>query len=203
MFFWYLGLFILAFTMGMLDFSPFLTFLAVALYIIVSIPYIMPLLWSKDTKRMFAYLQKSRNLYYRFLYYLLNGETDSAAQIANKMRAGYIKDMAHAMLYLKEKQFGDARGLLLKMKEGTFKHYYLAVIALEEGDETGYNNHRGQVADKDYRTWLEVEEHAIMGNYSEALSLLDTHISKLRGIKLLSATYYRDELLKRKKVKEG
>ncbi|WP_409270104.1 hypothetical protein V1499_11715 [Neobacillus sp. SCS-31] len=203
MVFWYLGLFILAFTLGMLDLPPFVTFLAITLYIIVSIPYIMPLLWSKDTKRMFLYLQKSRNPYYRFLYYLLNGEVDSAGQIANKMRAGYIKDMALAMLFLKEKQFGEARDLLLKMKEGTFKHYYLAVISLEEGDVTGYNNHRSKVADKDYRTWLEVEEHAIMGNYSEALSLLEAHISKLRGIKLLSATYYRDELLKRKKVEEG
>ncbi|WP_156324713.1 hypothetical protein [Bacillus sp. FJAT-27245] len=58
--------------------------------------------------------------------------------------------MALAMLYLKEKQFTKARDLLFNMKEGTFIHYYLAVISLEEGDETGYYNHRAKVMDKDY-----------------------------------------------------
>lgn len=195
---WYLGLFVIAFLMGMLDVSPFLTFLAVALYIIVSIPYIMPLLWSKDTGRMFAYLKKSRNPYYRFLYSFLKGDLDAAGRIAGKMRAGRVKDMALAMLLLKRKQFDEARSLLTNFKDGTFKFYYLAVSSLEEGDEAGYSTYRGKVTDKDYQIWLEIEQHANKGRFSEALSMLDMQISNLRGIKLLSAVHYKDELLKRK-----
>ncbi|RDU35730.1 hypothetical protein DRW41_16440 [Neobacillus piezotolerans] len=198
MVFWYLGLFMIAFLMGMLDVPSFFTFLAVALYIILSVPYIMPILWSKDPERMYAYLKKSRNLFYRFLYFYLKEDIESANQIAGKMRPGKLKDMALVMLDLKQKRYGEARKILTNIKDGVFKHYYLAVISLEEGDESGYAAHREKVTDRDYRTWLEIEELAKRGKFSEALSLVDTQISILRGIKLLSAIHYRNELVNRK-----
>ncbi|WP_059170541.1 hypothetical protein [Bacillus sp. FJAT-27445] len=194
---WYLGLFIVAFLLGMGDVSPLITFFAVALYIIISIPFIMPLIWSKNPAKMLDYLRKSRSPYYKFLYLFFSEEYEPAEKIARAMRPGKIKDMALAMLYLKQKQFAEAKEILAGMKEGTFKNYYFAVIALEEGDHSEFVRLKEKVSDSDYRRWLDIEELAYQRKFAEAISMMDADISRLKGIKLLSAIKYREELIKR------
>ncbi|CEG27271.1 hypothetical protein [Bacillus sp. B-jedd] len=198
MLFWYISLFFIALTLGLLDVSPIVTFAIIAIYIIVSTPFVIPIIWSKDTEKMKNYLKKSRNAYYKFLYRFLTGDYEEASMITGNMRNGKMKDMANVMLFIHQKRHTEAKPILEKMKESLFKNYYLAAVSCEEGNLEAYNTYKNNVRDSDYRKWLEVEEAVRAGGKVEALKMLDEQIGRLRGAKLLSAVHYRDELLKKK-----
>ncbi|RHW42036.1 hypothetical protein D1B31_05180 [Neobacillus notoginsengisoli] len=193
---WYIALFFIALILGLLDVSPAFTFLVIAVYIILSIPYVIPIIWSRDTEKMMNYLKKSRNAYYKFLYQFLNGDEEEAEKIAQGMREGRMKDMALVMLHIHQKKHREAKLILKKMKDGLFKNYYLAAVLFEEGDMDGYDLYKKKVTDADYRKWLEIEEAVRKGNRTEGLKMLDEQIARLRGMKLLSAVHYRNEFLK-------
>jgi len=197
MLFWYIALFFIALTLGLLDVSPIVTFAIIAVYIIVSTPFVIPIIWSKDTEKMKNYLKKSRNAYYKFLYQFLTGDYKEASVIAGKIRNGKMKDMAQVMLFIHQKKYTEAKPILEKMKEGLFKNYYMASVSFEEGNLEAYNTYKNNVRDSDYKKWLEVEESVRAGRKDEALKMLDEQIGMLRGAKLLSAVHYREELLKK------
>ncbi|ALC90454.1 hypothetical protein AM500_12155 [Bacillus sp. FJAT-18017] len=191
---WYVALLFIAFILGYFDVSVLVSFLVVAAYIVLTFPLVMPLFWSKNTNRMMNYLKKSHNAYYRFLYRFLNGEQEEAEKIVGDMRKGKIKTLAKVMLLIKQEHYSEARKLLETIRNGSFKDYYLAAAAHGEGKIEDYHTYKDKVKDADFKKWLEIEELVRTGNKEEAQELLDEQISTLRGMKLLSAIHYRQEM---------
>ncbi|OCA90576.1 hypothetical protein A8F94_01455 [Bacillus sp. FJAT-27225] len=191
---WYVALFFIALVLGFFQVSVFLSFMVIAVYIVLTFPLVTPLFWSKDTNKMMKYIKKSHNEYFKFLYRFLNGDLNEAETIASSMKKGKMRDIARVMLLIKNEQFSKARELLEPMKDSTFKYYYLAASAQGEGKFEDYQSYKNRVKDQDYRKWLEIEELVRAGKKTEAGGILEAHIAKLRGTKLLSAVHFRSEL---------
>jgi hypothetical protein len=152
------------------------------------------LLWQEDAEKVKRYLLKSKQPYHRFLYAFLYEEESEAEMRLPKIKQTQARKYAEIMLFTQQERWEDVKELLQTMKKSDLTLYYSAIVAMEEGRQKDYEQHKNKLKDHHYVTWLTVEELRRKGNESEALSILEEQINTLGGLKLLSALHYRDKL---------
>ncbi|MBD7964810.1 hypothetical protein [Fictibacillus norfolkensis] len=191
----YLILFILSFTLSVLGAQTWMFVTLLILFVASSsLALFYPLLWQKDAEKVKRYLLKSKQSYHRFLYAFLYEEESEAEMRLTKIKQTQARKYAEIMLFTQQERWEDVKGLLQTMKKSNLTHYYAAIVAMEEGRQKDYEQHKNQLKDPHYVTWLTVEELRRNGNKSEALSILEEQINTLGGLKLLSALHYKDKL---------
>jgi hypothetical protein len=194
----YVFLFLASFVMAAFDLPKWCFVLVIlAFFTWIILTRIYPLAWEKNAEKTKKFLQKSRHPYYRFIYELLYENEEKAENSLAKMKQKAVKDMAKVMLRTKQEKYEEAKSTLSGMKNNDFTFYYAAVIAQKQGNSQEYAASKSQIKDAAYLTWLEAEEKALAGKKEEALAIVENQIKTLRGLKLLTAIHYRDELLER------
>lgn len=191
----YVALFITALIMGILNVSQWVVIVTLIGFTILSLWLAFyPILFEKDEKKIMKFLEKSKQAHYQFLYHFFNDDIQKAEASLQRIRSKRMQQASHLLLFTKTKQYGKVQALLPEMKDDDVKWYYSAIIAYEEQDNSGYEEYKGKIQDQDYVTWLEVVENVQQGRKAEALAMLDEQLLKLKGLKRLSAVYYRKEI---------
>ncbi|WP_137790862.1 hypothetical protein [Bacillus sp. E(2018)] len=191
----YLMLFILSFTLSVLGAQTWMFVTLLILFVTGSVLSLFyPLLWQKDAEKVKRYLLKSKQPYHRFLYAFLYEEESEAEKRLTKIKQNQARKYAEVMLFTQQERWADVKELLQSMKKSNLTHYYAAIVAMEEGRQKEYEQHKIQLKDPHYVTWLTVEELRRNGNKNEALTILEKQIKTLGGLKLLSALHYKDKL---------
>jgi hypothetical protein len=189
---WFVLLFFVAVTLGFLQIPLWISLIVIVSFSIF-IFMMNPLLFGKDADKMMDYLRKSKHPYYKFLYHFLQGNLEVAEKSIDRISKRY-KDISKVMLFAKQERNEEAIALLENMKDNGYKWYYRSAIALQENDLKTYEINKSKIKDPVLHTWLEVEEKRLAGKVQDAIQMIDEQIPKLKGIKLLSAVYYREEL---------
>ncbi|MGD6961040.1 hypothetical protein ACQCVB_02455 [Fictibacillus phosphorivorans] len=192
----YLIFFILSLTLSILGASTWM-FITLLLFFVAGsfLTLLYPLMWQKDAEQVKKYLLKSKQPYHRFLYAFLYEQESEAETKLTKIKQAQARKYAEIMLFTQQERWADVKELLQTMKKSDLTLYYSAIVAMEEDRQDEYENYKKQLKDRDYVTWLTVEEHRRNGNRDEAFAILDKHISTLGGLKLLSALHYKKKLL--------
>ncbi|MQR94693.1 hypothetical protein [Fictibacillus phosphorivorans] len=191
----YLILFILSFTLSVLGAQTWVFVTLLVLFVAGTfLALLYPLIWQKDAEKVKRYLLKSKQPYHRFLYAFLYEEEREAETRLTKIKQAQAKKYAEIMLYTQQERWDDAKELLKNMKKSDLTLYYSAIVAMEEGRQADYEQHKNQLKDPHYVTWLTVEELRRKGNKNEALTILENQINTLGGLKLLSALHYKNKL---------
>ncbi|MDR7073253.1 hypothetical protein [Fictibacillus barbaricus] len=194
----YVFLFLASFVMAAFELPKWCFILVIlAFFIWIILTRIYPLAWEKNAEKTKKFLKKSRHPYYRFIYELLYQDEEKAENSLAEIKQNAVKEMAKVMLWTKQEKYEEAKSTLSGMKNDDFKHYYTAVIAQKQGNLQEYAASKSQLNDAAYLTWLEAEEKALAGKKEEALGIVEDQMKTLRGLKLLTAIHYKDELMGR------
>lgn len=157
-----------------------------------------PVLYEKKVDKILKFLQKSKNAHNQFLYYLYHGNLDKAAKAVKEIKNEQLQYYAKLALLDQQKMLMEGKTYLSKLKNGEYKAYYSAAIALEEGNFQEYQENLSSVKDQLNRSFLLIEEKVRAGETQQAMNTLDSLIRKLRGLKLLSAVQYKREIEQRR-----
>ena len=191
----YFILFILSFILSSLG-AP--TWSLVLLFILFALSHLIkqfyPILFEKNVNKILAFLQKSKHKQYQFTYHFMQGEIDEAEKTLKQIKPQSLQTISAIMLLAKQKQYNEAKNLLPNLKDNEFKWYYGAMLSLKLKELEPYKDYKARVKNPINRSWLEMEELLSDGKKSEVLVLLDRQIETLRGLKLLSAHAYRQEI---------
>ncbi|MBH0169220.1 hypothetical protein [Fictibacillus sp. 18YEL24] len=191
----YLTLFILSFTLSVLGAQTWMFITLLILFVASSfLALLYPLLWQKDAEKVKRYLLKSKQPYHRFLHAFLYEKEREAEMRLTKIKQVQSRKYAEILLFTQQERWADVKAHLQTMKKSNLTHYYAAIVAMEEGRQKDYEQHKNQQKDPHYVTWLTVEELRRNGDKNEALTILEKQIKTLGGLKLLSALHYKDKL---------
>jgi hypothetical protein len=187
-----------SFFMGLLNAPQWVMFIVFILFVI-GVMYITlyPVLYEKNINKILEFLKKSKNAHYHFLLNLYNGNIEEAEKALKGIKSEQLKYFAKIALLNYQNRFIDAKAYLSKLKESESKWYYSAAIALEENDLNTYEENLSFIKDPLNRSFLDIEVKMRSGEKQQALAMLEEHIRKLRGLKLLTAVQYKKELEQR------
>ncbi|SFA87006.1 MULTISPECIES: hypothetical protein [unclassified Bacillus (in: firmicutes)] len=197
-FLYYVLLFLVAFVLGFFNISPWITGIILFCGFYILLLQRNPLLFGKDTEKMVLYLKNSKQAYLQFLYHIFHDDLESAERPLMKVKSKVHRRIGEVMIFSKQKRYDEAKQAISEMKDNYVKWYYRAAIALEERDYDTYRECLPKINNETYRILIEAEEKRTYGHIEEALKIVKLQIPKLRGIKLLSAVHYLDELEKEK-----
>ncbi len=154
-----------------------------------------PLLWQKDPEKVKKYLKKSKQPYHRFLSAFLFEDEAEAENRLLQIKQATPRKYAELLLFTQQERWDELKQLLQGMKKNNLSLYYSAVVALEEGRTSDYEDYKNQLKDRDYVTWLSAEQKRREGNKETALTLIEKQLKTLRGLKILSAQHYINKTL--------
>lgn len=188
-----------SFLLGLFN-APMWMILVVFVLFIGGVMYLSlyPVLYEKKVDKILKFLQKSKNAHNQFLYHLYQGNMDKAAKAVKEIKNEQLQYYAKLALLDQQKKLIEGKTYLTKLKNGEYKAYYSAAIALEEGNLQEYQEKLSLVKDQLNRSFLLIEEKVRVGETQLAMNTLDSHIRKLRGLKLLSAVQYKREIEQRR-----
>lgn len=192
-------LLISSFLLGLFNAPTWMIFIVFILFI-GGVMYLtlFPILYEKNIDKILKFLQKSKNAHNQFLFHLYHGNVEKAAKAAKEIKSDQLQYYAKLALLNHQNKINEGKVYLSNLKNGEYKSYYSAAIALEEAKLEEYQENLAKVKDPLNRSFLHIEEKIRSGETQQALNTLDSHIKKLRGLKLLSAIQYKKEIEQRR-----
>jgi hypothetical protein len=158
-----------------------------------------PVLFEKDPEKILNFMKNSKHPHFQFFYYFFIDELEEAEDRLHKIKSPFYQRLSHVNLLVKRKQFDEAEQLASGLKDGMYKWYSLAGIAMEQGDRESYRKYKEKVRNPFHRRLLEMDEMVHDGQKEKVLAELESMIPNLRGSKLLGVIQYKQDLLRRQK----
>ena len=152
-----------------------------------------PVLFEKNPEKIMDYLKNSKHPHFQFYYYFFNDQLEDAENILPKIKSPNYRQLNEVNLLIKREQYEEAKEQANSLKK--YKWYSLAGIAIEQGERESYKVYKEKEKDPFYRKLLELEERVQEGKKEKVLAEIDNMIPELRGLKLLSITQYKKDLI--------
>lgn len=198
MIFLFLLLFVFAFLAGLFDLPEVYVGIVFGLFILTYLYLALyPILFGKKVDKIIRALKKFKNPVYKFLYYMIQDEDSTAEKYLKKIRSPQRAYICKIMWLSKQDRFTEAMEVIPYIKEGKYKWYLTAGLALELDDFASYKENKQRIKDDMLLFYLEVEEVAKNGELKGAIEMLNKKNPSLRGMKLLTTVQQKKDLEKK------
>jgi hypothetical protein len=119
-----------------------------------------------------------------YLYILVNGNIERAEYFANQLRRMYkeVQKTVLVSIPIENNQLEEAIKTANEIKKDQIRHYYLALIALIQGNLESFQQMKKEVKHKGLKYVLEAEAAFKQWNVEEAERLGNLAISSSRGL---------------------
>lgn len=136
----------------------------------------------KDHTKIEKALKQAENPYFRMIFYLVNGDLETAAREQEKVKGTQMQLMTKVQLDLESRDMAEAERIADQIKNPNIRHYSKALIAIYNRDWDDFEAQKAQLKQQVLIHALKAEAAFRKGEHDQAEKLGDLAIEGANGL---------------------